>query len=549
MKKHNLLSHLIIFVFLFSGNATAAQGDVDTNYGVGGIVHTPSGANVIAASATSNNGIIVAGIGHHPSDFRITQLLSDGTEDASFGSSGHVEINLPSVLGISNFNLTDMARTNNQETIITGYNLGSIGGDGVLAKLDANGNLDSTFANGVGALTLRSFAPFTGQGHIIPYALAVDANNHILVATRCLYGTLVARFTPSGTLDNSFANNGVLAVSYPLGGQFPHMPVSLEIDPLGIITYGYWVLTGSSTALTTKVVTQLDPNGNLVTNFGNSGHIIVPAANGEELVSVKRDVNNRTLLLTKNCVLSRYTTNGVLDTSFGNNGAANVVVPNGNSSLCLGLTLRPTSAPIVTGSIQQNNNHQLLDARFDNSGQPVANFANGGVAIVGQPPFAGIVNAYGAAFSVLQSNGHIQVATTERPYLNNFAVTAIEDTALNVSPRPARIGRRMSVALNTWTYSIPFTVSDLTSGAKVMATIEQGEYSINNEPYTTSPGFVQNGDLITVRHRSASCFNCSKRSTLELGGYYDTKNGGQRLGGSRTYSFSSLTKGLIVSPL
>ena len=444
-----------------------------------------------------------------------------------------------------------MARSASQETLFIGYTIGPNGADGVLGKLDQAGNLDSSFANGIGVMNLKSIAPFNGHVNLTPYVLAVDSSDRIYVAMRKRYGTLLARFLPSGQLDSTFSTTGVLSVSFPQGGQYAHMPVSLSINLNDEITYAYWALTASGTALTTQVITKLDSSGAVISSFGNAGNILVPANNGAEFVDMEVDQSNRMLLLTSHCQISRYFATGVLDTSFGVNGTtASLTGLGGGSSVCRGLTLRPTGAPIISGTYQANpTSSELLVARFDNTGNLVSSFANGGVAIIGQPQFSGNVDGNGYAFTVLQSSGRILAALRERPYYHNFAVTALEDTPLNIVPRPANLGQRNNVALNTLVYSDPIMIDGLDTNTQVLLSITEGEYSVNNGSFTSQHGYVSNGDVITVRHTSRNCYRCRARSVIKVGGFLDQKNGHQRIGQTMRTQFNSFTYGLTSWPV
>jgi uncharacterized delta-60 repeat protein len=529
-------------------SALAAPGDIVTSYGQQGIVHTPSGDLVVGIESVGSDGVLVGGSGHNPYRARFSQLLSSGSDDHSFGTNGHTEIDVPSLLGLQNFSLMDFTHTAAQKTVFVGYSLGPVGGDGAVVRLNSNGTLDTSFAGGVGAVQLRSLPGLGASGNLIPRRIAADSAGRILVLSRDLYSINLLRLLPSGALDTSFGSVGGVpgVVQQSLsGGQYAHMPVDVNVDASGNITIAAWMTTNPMT----MAVARFSANGQPLTGFANNGVLTVNMPNGVELTALAQDTAGRHLLLLSDCSLQRYTSAGVLDTGFGVAGTALVPAPASGSYACQGITLRPTDAPILSGSYQTaSNSNELLLARFDNNGQLVTGFDGDGVLLVGQPPFIGSVDTYGYAFSALHSNGFIRTAVRERPGLHNFAVAAVEDSALNVVPRPANLGQRSFTPANTWVSSNMMQVQDLTAGARVMITVDNGEYSVNGAAYTSAPGQVSNGNLVVLRHWSANCRNCVTQSALRIGGVLNAKNA-RRMGGEQVYGFVSSTGGLKATPI
>jgi uncharacterized delta-60 repeat protein len=129
------------------------DGSLDDGFGQGGKVTTPvgSGGNAVAAAvAVQRDGkILVAGSslqGATGQDFAIVRYNTDGTLDAGFGSGGVVTIDFAGE--------TDRAWAmvvQDDDRIVVGgeANLGSntSGVDFALARLNANGSLDTTFGS------------------------------------------------------------------------------------------------------------------------------------------------------------------------------------------------------------------------------------------------------------------------------------------------------------------------------------------------------------------------------------------------------------------
>ena len=106
-------------------------------------------------------------------------------------------------------------------------------------------------------------------------------------------------------------------------------------------------------------------------------------------------------------------------------------------------------------------------------------------------------------------------------------VTAIPDT----TPKKFKFKDQKKVDLGEIIYSNDITVSGLENGVGTTISITAGgEYSIKRGdvyfPYTSDPGTVYNGDIVTVRQTaSAICYTKGEKSTdviLDIGGVKDT---------------------------
>ena len=116
-------------------------------------------------------------------------------------------------------------------------------------------------------------------------------------------------------------------------------------------------------------------------------------------------------------------------------------------------------------------------------------------------------------------------------------------------PRPANLGQRNNMALNTLVYSDPIMIDGLNTNTQVLLSITEGEYSVNNGSFTSQHGDVSNGDVITVRHTSRNCYRCRARSVIKIGGFLDQKNGHQRIGQTMRTQFNRFTYGSTSWPV
>ena len=201
-------------------------------------------------------------------------------------------------------------------TIILTTNAGMNGGMTV-TRFDANGNLDSTFGQGGSATVLSGF--------IIVEGVAVDATGDIAALGTVGNGSdgVVAMFTPTGVLDTSFGNNGILQIS-PQDGYTNFEATKIAFDaagniviagPLATSTYDPGVLRLTPTGAEDPTfnagqVEQVNIGNNTYTNtegltIDSAGRILVAVGNADSFAGVVR-----------------LNPNGGIDTTFGNGGIA-----------------------------------------------------------------------------------------------------------------------------------------------------------------------------------------------------------------------------------
>jgi uncharacterized delta-60 repeat protein len=191
------------------------SGALDTTFGDGGgdfpIPPTPENSPQAAyAMALQSNGqILLAGSSNGA--FAVVRLNSDGTPDAAFGDAG-LETFRPRTVNLLAETARAIALEPDGQIVVAGQD-----NDGfIVARLDANGTLDSTF-NGTGVLSIQSGDSEDGAKAEGAQAVVVEADGHIDVA-----GTLanpyvdfeIAGVNPDGTLDTAFGDAGIQSFEF-----------------------------------------------------------------------------------------------------------------------------------------------------------------------------------------------------------------------------------------------------------------------------------------------------------------------------------------------
>ena len=363
----------------------AAPGDLDTSFdGDGKRAINFGGTDAARAVLVQPNGrIIVAGDGGPATSFCVARLRTNGALDATFGSAGKRVVDFGGadesahgaalqpdgkivLAGGSDLRVA-VARLNpdgsldttfsgdgkltfswgpfsraravlvlpNGKILLAGF-FGPEGGNIQVARLNANGTLDTTFGTG-------GKAPVDFGGDDFGFALARQANGRILVAgTSSAAGAVVARLRANGALDPDFDGDGRVAL--PLGGS-AH---AVLVQPDRRI-----VVAGSTSANVMMTVTRLNRNGSLDTTFDGDGtatidfgsladlgHDAVLQPDGKIVVGGYTQADEKV-------AVARLNSNGSPDSTFGAAGKATVdfgVATFGNA-----VALQPNGRIVVAG--------------------------------------------------------------------------------------------------------------------------------------------------------------------------------------------------------
>lgn len=145
-----LVFAIVVVSFSPLTNVQAADGDLDSTFGIGGMVKTDFGGNfdVISAIAVQADGkIVVAGGTSNNArvpSFALARYNSDGSLDQSFGIGGRVITNTGGLNGAASLALLPDGK------ILAGGGGQGNGSDFALARFNNDGGLDASFgSNGV----------------------------------------------------------------------------------------------------------------------------------------------------------------------------------------------------------------------------------------------------------------------------------------------------------------------------------------------------------------------------------------------------------------
>jgi len=307
------------------------NGALDTTFGSGGkrvIDFGGADESVYGAALQPDGKIVLAG----DSDLRVAvaRLNPNGSLDTTFSGDGK---KIFSWGALSRASAVLVAP--NGKILLAGFS-GPEGGNIQVARLNANGALDTTFGTG-------GKAPVDFGGDDFGLAVARQANGRILVAGRSSPGgAVVARLRASGTLDPDFDGDGRVTLS---GGGSAS---AVLVQPDRKI-----VVAGNANGSEMMTVTRLNPNGSLDTTFDGDGTATIDfgsladLANDAVLQPDGKIVVAGYTQADEDVAVARISANGSPDPTFGAAGKATVdfgVATFGNA-----VALQPNGRIVVAG--------------------------------------------------------------------------------------------------------------------------------------------------------------------------------------------------------
>lgn len=308
-------------------------------------------------------------------NFAALRYTADGTLDAAFGTQGKATVDFS---GSSDVSYAHPLVLSDGKILMGGGAAPSptAGRDFALARLNADGSLDASF--GVGG---KATADFLGGSDWIN-AIALTPEGKIVAAG----GTLLtdntirfalARFMPTGALDNSFGDGGLIRVALQVGSQTGNS----YANDLRILPNGRMLLSGIVAGHYT--VARLMPDGSLDTTFGNGGIIATDLSTGLDEANRMAVLGDGSIVVAgtydgqKGIVLLKYLPNGQLDPAFNRTISA----VSGRVDWLYDVAVQPDGKIVAVGTAYGgigSGRGDLLLTRFLPNGSIDPDFANGG---------------------------------------------------------------------------------------------------------------------------------------------------------------------------
>ena len=279
------------------------DGSLDTTFGQNGngIVTQTIGEGCAGYSCTlqSDGSIVVAGAAviQGGSEFILMRYTSAGILDTTFGTNGIVTTQLG--IGAS---AQSIAIQSNGQILLGGFARLNSAWQIAIARYNIDGTLDSSFGtNGIVTTTSGSESAIN--------SIVLDASENIIGVGYSDTNIFVARYLPSGSLDTTFGTNGITVQA--IGSNALANSIALQTD-------GSLVVTGLSDS--NLAVLQYTTAGSLDSSFATNGIALISNAQGVDGI-IQSDGNIIAIGFNDTDItVARYTAAGVLDQSWGTLG-------------------------------------------------------------------------------------------------------------------------------------------------------------------------------------------------------------------------------------
>jgi uncharacterized delta-60 repeat protein len=291
----------------FCAARLTTAGKLDTTFGATGKRKVDFGSpdeSAFGAAVQPDGKIVLVGDSHvQPA---VVRLNRNGTRDTTFSGDGKKVFSWGPIGRVQAVIVLSTGK------LLLGGFSGPEGGNVQVARMNANGVLDTTFAK-------AGVATVDFGGDDFGLAMARQANGRIVIAGRSTTaGAVVARLRTTGMLDPDFGDGGRVMIG-------PGILRALLIQPDRKI-----VVAGNANNPDEMTVTRLNPNGTLDAGFGNQGTAAFKFGNlANSLDGAARQPDGKIVVAgfsqsDQVVAVARLTKTGTLDAAFGSAGKATV---------------------------------------------------------------------------------------------------------------------------------------------------------------------------------------------------------------------------------
>ena len=379
----------------FCASVAASDGAMDTSFGAGGIARVgitdaDDGPSRCRPVLQPDQKILICGTrlenGMSGSDFYVARFNSDGTLDASFGTGGIVTVDFDG--GAGGDHAEGIALQSDGRIVVAGTTHGAAlqSDDFAVARLDADGALDGTFASGGKATIAFDLADGVGNDDVHAVAIAPDGTIVVAGSAETTGGSVVAiaRLLNTGMGDMGFNSTGKVTFGFT---QIESDGQEDDAQGIAIDSQGRILIAGTSCA------------GVPPTNTAQFG-------------------------------VARLLASGELDTAFNGMGYTTIAFDPGtglSNAVAMNVALLSDGGVLVSGyantaPYEAVTNMDVAAARLDGNGSLDATFANGGRLLI---PFDLQADGFDAATdAVEQPDGRIVLVGTALGNSTQYAIAA-----------------------------------------------------------------------------------------------------------------------------
>jgi uncharacterized delta-60 repeat protein len=386
-----LLTCAVAFGVLASAASPAAWANrLDPSFGHDGLVFTRMPgqmAQPLALTIDSKGRPIAGGSACYHRDntygcnSALARYMPNGSRDRSFSGDGRV------ITQWSHDFYVDALVTDADRRVIAAGGTCDVNGACYgfgLARYRPSGSLDNSFGNGGRVRT-------EAGGALYAMGLALDSQGRVLAGGSGTTGFPVARYTPSGTLDPTFGEGGTTSTDVASCSQ-PNWVESMAIDRKGRIVGAGFSCSAKSSGFG---LVRYEPDGALDRSFGKNGVVTTGFAGRSCVNAVSAAIDRKGRIIAAgrvtNCAsggdasdfaLARYEPNGKLDPTFGSGGRLTTGFAHWPRADARSVALDSRGRIVVAGTIARNGSSRAVVARYRPSGALDRSFSRNGKLII-----------------------------------------------------------------------------------------------------------------------------------------------------------------------
>jgi len=394
----------VILLMLAAGAVTvsAAPGDLDTGF-ASGTGYVVPGLNWKANGiAVQPDGKYVL-VGEKDSDFAVARLNADGTLDTTFGGGDGEVVTEVSAGGAE---ARSVAIDASQNIVVAGSAHDNVSSyDTAVVRYDSSGSLDTTF--GSDGVTISQISP----GVDYAYDVKLQSDGKILLAGESEIATdlnfSLLRYTNAGALDTTFGSNGISTVFFG-GNSYGR---SVVVDSQGrILVGGHAFISGDEDF----AIARFDSSGTLDATFGSSGTVVTDLGSYDRAIAVGVQSDGKIVLMgdTYNgnsngydFAAVRYSSSGVVDSTFGTSGIAEKLHVGPGADIAYTGVLQDEGEILIAGTSGDYFSSGIGLVRYAASGVADTSFSEDGKTSVQIDNRVGRIRAM-----ALDGNGYVLVA-------------------------------------------------------------------------------------------------------------------------------------------
>ncbi len=299
---------------------------LDNSFGTNGIVVQQTLGPIKAMAMQADGKIVTAGAAHNNSvyHFQVARYNSDGSLDNSFGNNGAVYTEISFISEASCLVIQPDGKIVVAGTYYTGDFVNIY--HAAIVRYKTNGDLDSSFGTNGIVMAELDFSESVSDVVLQSDGKIVIGGGIATISQIAVKQFMLARYTASGTLDNTFGTNGVARATITPYSEIKD--IALQAD--GKIVAGGQQGTPSPIGFPDDInfaVARFDAQGILDPNFGNGGTVVtnVAIATSDVISAIALQADGKILAAGNwldTVAMVRYNADGTLDQSFGTNGKA-----------------------------------------------------------------------------------------------------------------------------------------------------------------------------------------------------------------------------------